>query len=128
MTINISSLSASERKKLADHIVSMSPAEQKELVELLGTIQATNAKDEGEKSRKQAFAAKLSAMKADKNVGASNAIAMIEGDLRRGGCPPLAELGTKSAHEISSILAASSLNVNARMATKNLLHRLGAID
>jgi hypothetical protein len=127
MPINIESLSASERRRLADAIVAMSSDQQKELVELLGTIQATNAKDESEKTRKSAFAAKLSAMKADKHVGGGNAVGLIEGDLSRAHCPPLAELGLKPQHEINQILAASSLTINSRMAIKNLLSRLGAI-
>jgi hypothetical protein len=52
MPINIESLSASERRRLADAIVAMSSDQQRELVELLGTIQSTNAKDESETTRK----------------------------------------------------------------------------
>jgi hypothetical protein len=66
-------------------------------------------------------------MRADKNIGAGNAIGLIEGDLSRAHCPPLAELGLKPQHEINSILAASNLSINSRMAVKNLLGRLGAI-
>jgi hypothetical protein len=58
---------------------------------------------------KSAFAAKLSAMKADKHVGAGNAVNLIEGDLRRANLPPLQELGEKKPHEISSVLAATYL-------------------
>jgi hypothetical protein len=46
--------------------------------------------------------------------------------LSRAHCPPLA-VGLKPQHEINSILAASNLSINSRMAIKNLLGRLGAI-
>ena len=120
-------MSAADRRALANRILELPADAQRELVSqlsgVLGKVQAAEA----ESSRKTAFAAKLSAMRADKNVGAGNAIGLIEGDLRRANLPPLQELGEKKPHEISSVLAASSLDINKRMAIKNLLGRLGAI-
>ena len=120
-------MSAAERKALASKILDMDYESQKTLVEELGSIVEEVHAAESKIGKQKAFIAKLSAMRSDKNVGAGNAINLVEGDLRRAGLPPLEVLGTKPMHEINSLMAASKLEPVKRMAIKNMLHRLGAI-
>src|ERR1700733_9480948 len=79
----ISSMEASERKKLADAFVALPADKQAEVIEQLSVIKDVNAKQEAVANRKKNFISKLSAMRAEKNVGASNAIGLVEGTLRR---------------------------------------------
>jgi hypothetical protein len=121
-------MTAADRKALANKILELPEHERRDLVsQLSGVIDKLSAA-EAESTRKSAFAAKLSAMKADKTVGAGNAVALIEGNLRRFNLPPLADLGVKPLHEINSLMAAAKVPTNDRMAIKSVLHRLGAID
>jgi hypothetical protein len=121
-------MTAADRKALANKILELPEHERRDLVsQLSGVIDKLSAA-EAESTRKSAFAEKLSAMKADKNVGAGNAIGLIEGNLRRYNLPPLADLGIKPLHEINTLMAAAKLPTNDRMAIKSVLHRLGAID
>jgi len=125
-------LSAAERSKLADGLAAaaetMNPEEKRLLIEALSTALDKDVREHATTGRKKAFIAKLSAMRADQHVGARNAINLIEGTLRRANLPPLEDLGTKKLHEINDLMAAAKLPMLDRMATKNLLHRLGALD
>jgi hypothetical protein len=124
----ISSMEASERKKLADAFIALPADKQAEVIEQLSVIKDVNAKQEAVANRKKVFISKLSAMRAEKNVGASNAIGLIEGTLRRAHLPPLEDLGSKTLHEINSLMASAKITTNERMAVKNILARLGAIE
>jgi hypothetical protein len=125
-------LSSAERHKLADGLAAaaetMDVEQKRILIEALSSALDKNVKAQATTDRRKAFIAKLSAMRADQHVGAGNALKLIEGTLARAHCPPLEDLGAKPLHGISSILAASKLSVNDRMAVKGMLHRLGAID
>jgi hypothetical protein len=105
MPLNIESLSASERKRIADAIVAMSPDQQKELVELLGNIQSVNAKSESETTRKKAAIERINAAKADA-FGGRATIDLLNGTLKRGGLPPVEQLVEKQPDEILKLFSA----------------------
>jgi hypothetical protein len=121
-------MSAADRKALADRILELPADAQRELVSQLSGVLDKVQAAEAETHRKTAFAAKLSAMRADRHIGAGNAIGLIEGNLRRYNLPPLEDLGAKKLHEINDLMAAAKVPTNDRMAIKSMLHRLGAID
>jgi hypothetical protein len=126
MPINISSLSASERRQIADHIVNMSPDQQKELVELLGNIQSVNAKDSAENNRKKTALERIAACKADA-FGGRAAINLLNGTLKRGNLPPVEELAEKSPDAILKLFSESSMATADKMACKTTLHKLRVI-
>jgi hypothetical protein len=125
--LNIESLSASERKRLADTIVNMSPDQQRELVALLGTIQATNAKDESEKTRKKGALERINAARADGHKGGAAAVKILEGQLRRANMPSVDQLAEKTPQEIMSLFASSSMSNFDKIAAKSTLSKLRVI-
>ena len=126
MPINIESLSASERRRLADAIVAMSSDQQRELVELLGTIQSTNAKDELETNRKKTAMERIAACKSDA-FGGKAAITLLNGQLKRGGMPSVEELVEKQPDEILKLFASSSMSNFDKIAAKSTLSKLKVI-
>jgi hypothetical protein len=126
MPLNIESLSASERKRIADAIVAMSPDQQKELVELLGNIQSFNAKSESETTRKKAAIERINAAKADA-FGGRATIDLLNGTLKRGGLPPVEQLVEKQPDEILKLFSASTMATADKIACKTTLHKLKVI-
>jgi hypothetical protein len=124
----LDSLSAADRKRLADQILSLPHDQQRELVAQLGSIVDMSAKAEGEKTQKKNVLAALNAARSDKHLGSKNALGLIDGSLRRAGVEPLESLAMKSSQEINSILAsATRLESKDRFAVKSFLFRIGAI-
>jgi hypothetical protein len=123
----IESPSASERKRIADPIVNMSPDQRKELVELLGNIQSVNAKDAAETSRKKIALERINACKEDA-FGGKATIDLLNGTLRRGGMPSVEELVEKKPDEIMKLFAASSMTSFDKIAAKSTLSKLKVID
>jgi hypothetical protein len=124
---NIKSLSASERKRWANHVVNnMSAQEQRELHELIGNIAEVNAKDEAASERKKAAIARINACKADAHGGRAT-INLLNGTLRRGNLPSVEELAEKQPAEIMKLFSESSMASADRMACKITLSKLKVI-
>jgi hypothetical protein len=119
-------LSASERKRIANQILDMNYEQQREFVEQLSSIVELNAKAESGLERKKVALERINAAKAD-GYGDAAAIRLLNGTLRRGGLPQVEELVEKSPDEIMKLFAASSMASMDKMASKSTLSKLKII-
>jgi hypothetical protein len=119
-----------EREQLANSVLAaselMSPSEKKELIDTLSAALTEETAISAAAAKKKKVINSLAAAKSG-SLGEKNALGLIEGELRRGNCPPIDVLAFKQPHEINEILAKSSMPTDKRFAVKNYLVHLGAI-
>jgi hypothetical protein len=127
MTTIFDSMSAADRKRIANQILDMNYEQQREFVEQLSSLVEVNAKAEAGLERKQTAIKRINAAKAD-GAGGSAAIYLLNGTLRRGGLPPVEQLVEKSSDEIMKLFAASTMAQVDRLACKITLSKLKIID
>ena len=119
-------MSAAERKALANKILDMDYDSQRQLVEQLSGIVEMNAAAEAEAGRKQTALARINACKADV-AGGRNVIALLNGQLRRGGLPSVEQLVEKTPQEIMALFANSKMSNLDKFSAKSTLSTLKLI-
>ena len=79
--------------------------ERAKIIERLKTVALERVAAQAAVDSKKAVIAKIAAVR--ETQGGSNALKLLDGTLRRGGCPPLNSLVGKAKHEIEAVFAAS---------------------
>ncbi len=85
-----------------------------------------NAAAEAEAGRKQTALARINACKADV-AGGRNVIALLNGQLRRGGLPSVEQLVEKTPQEIMALFANSKMSNLDKFSAKSTLSKLKLI-
>ena len=124
--LNLAGISASERRRIADRIAAMSYEEQKQFIEQLGSVIEVNAKANAETSRKKTVIERINAAKADAQGGRAT-IDLLNGNLKRGGLPPVEQLVEKQPDEIMKLFAESTMASLKKMECKIALSKLKVI-
>jgi hypothetical protein len=109
----IGKFDAADKRKLIDKLQA----------ETIAELQAKAAAD-----NKKMVIERIAAARSDEHNGGRNAIALVDGALRRANVEPIEQLAVKELHEINDILAAATkLSPVDRTLVRGILYRLGAI-
>jgi hypothetical protein len=119
-------LSAAEPRELADRIIQLPDNERRELVNQLGGLIEKVSAAEAVQERKKVAMERINACKADV-AGGRATINLLNGNLRRGGMPPVEDLVEKSPDEIMKLFAASSMASIHKISCKSTLSKLKVI-
>ena len=120
------SLSAAERKRIANQILDMDYSQQKEFIEQLGSAIEKVHAAESSLERKKTAIARINAAKSG-TLGERSAIGLLEGSLKRAGISLDAII--EAPEKIDQIFAAAGpkFSTHDRLGAKSMLYRLGII-
>jgi hypothetical protein len=126
---NISMTTQVSADDVAQAMALMSPEEKRRFLEKLnaGVIDSISAAEAAEQKKVRLSSVRAARAKAYVDLAASNALAFLDGQLRRAGLPVLEQIAEKGPAMIDNMLASARkpLTMEERIELKGRLHRLG---